>query len=568
MNNTLYQIMVNNTPKFNKDVTEGTAKGIFETVPEYINDRIISGMLALSPSVDMKYLGLRYVTPKEEVTKIVFNNINSVLYDIAKNDIYLVELKFTYQGKPFSRYLYLPYSEPGNLITFSDTLYHILPVLSDSVITPSYNEVFVRLLKAKLSFTSTIKNFIVDGVTVPGEVINSQILRVNEAQIVDNIGKPLVSTSLYLTSNVGLVEAYRRYGGIDSVIVTNGDVTDYRVDYVVYESTRIRPKSLKEFGYSPHDLKICVKRSEIKSRSFIDNFTYGLIYILDMFPESAVDLENILYAKNVNLEIKLWKILLGRVSYKNSFSVDRMYGDVEEHFIALSGYVDEHIKSKLSVNSKGINDFFDMLAMILDKYNAWTLNSREYNSSIENRYIDILYYILYDIIVGFNRVILSINKRASKKAILVEKEIIKIMNNELSPKTILNLTRSSSLNLAISACDYSSDIKYPKITSVLEDQSRGQGARRGGKNQLPEAAKTLKGGDLGFGSLLFLGKQTPSPRFKLNLFLNYNVDTGRINHPSDLERRLKKLNNLLVGRQSENTNILESELTSIDNAVE
>ena len=64
---------------------------------------------------------------------------------------------------------------------------------------------------------------------------------------------------------------------------------------------------------------------------------------------------------------------------------------------------------------------------------------------------------------------------------------------------------------------------YPKITSVLEDQSRGNGVRRGGKNQLPEATKTLKGDDLSFGTLLFLGKTAPSPRFKINVFVKYAI---------------------------------------------
>lgn len=94
------------------------------------------------------------------------------------------------------------------------------------------------------------------------------------------------------------------------------------------------------------------------------------------------------------------------------------------------------------------------------------------------------------------------------------------------------------------------------------------GVRRGGKNQLPEAARTLKGGDLGFGTLLFLGKQTPSPRFKFNLFVNYDIHSGRIKHPKKFETTLTKLNNLLVGRQAENSHILESELGGLDNEVE
>ena len=40
-----------------------------------------------------------------------------------------------------------------------------------------------------------------------------------------------------------------------------------------------------------------------------------------------------------------------------------------------------------------------------------------------------LYYLAYDIILGFNKVIIGINKRASKKAEVSVKEIRKLMDN-------------------------------------------------------------------------------------------------------------------------------------------
>jgi hypothetical protein len=98
---------------------------------------------------------------------------------------------------------------------------------------------------------------------------------------------------------------------------------------------------------------------------------------------------------------------------------------------------------------------------------------------------------------------------------------------------------------------------------VLEDQARGSGVRKGSKNQMPESAKTLKGDDLGFGSLLFLGKEAPSPRFKINLFMDYNISTGKINQTNQKKRTLNKLNNLLQGRDV-NTDLIEAELVNDD----
>jgi len=64
---------------------------------------------------------------------------------------------------------------------------------------------------------------------------------------------------------------------------------------------------------------------------------------------------------------------------------------------------------------------------------------------------------------------------------------------------------------------------------------------------MPASTKVLKGGDLGFGSLLFLRKALPSPRFKLNMFVDYDVATGRIRYTEEMKETLKLLGDMLQG---------------------
>lgn len=61
------------------------------------------------------------------------------------------------------------------------------------------------------------------------------------------------------------------------------------------------------------------------------------------------------------------------------------------------------------------------------------------------------------------------------------------------------------------------------------------------------------------GSLLFLSKNAPSPRFRLNLFAKYNVYTGKLLPGDKTLERLRKLDNLLLGKEVENHKILDSE---------
>lgn len=470
MNDLLSGVIDNNSPKFNKNVVDGSINKIFKTFPQYLDYIFKSSILSLTKGIGLSYLGYRKMSPKEEIDKLIMTSENNVMYDVSNNDVYPIELMFTYNDVKFSRYLYLPYADRGNIINFSGTPYHVVPVLSDNILSPNHKEIFVRLLKAKLSFKSVVKNFIVNGDRVPGEVINCQILRVNEAQIVDNIGKPLVAVSSYLTAEKGFKGALKHYCGIHAkdIIITHGDTSELK-GYDIYESTKIKPRGLKENIYTPHDVKICIKQGNYNI-TLAKNIIFGTLYIFDMFSESANEMVDVINNGDFKVEKMYWQMYIGRLSYKNTFSIDRMYGDVVEHFDSLEGYIDNDTKDKLKNLGRGVNTFFDLVALVMENYSTWVMNSKEYNSSIENRYIDVKYYILYDIIIGFNRIILNINKRMSKKSKLSLKEIQSLFKSELSPKLILSLTKSSSMNLAIQGCSYTADIMYPKITSLLEDR--------------------------------------------------------------------------------------------------
>lgn len=66
-----------------------------------------------------------------------------------------------------------------------------------------------------------------------------------------------------------------------------------------------------------------------------------------------------------------------------------------------------------------------------------------------------------------------------------------------------------------------------------------------------------------FGSLLSLGKNLPSPRFKMNLFMDYDVHTGKVVCPKELAPGLSKLSALLQGIPT-NNNIAEAEFEVSD----
>lgn len=117
--------------------------------------------------------------------------------------------------------------------------------------------------------------------------------------------------------------------------------------------------------------------------------------------------------------------------------------------------------------------------------------------------------------------------------------------------------------MTIMLSDYSGDIMYPKVTSQLADQSQGNGVKKGRGSQFPESTKTLRGQDLYLGSLLYLGKVAPSPRFRTNLFMDYDIRTGKLKIPHDVKEKIMRLDSLLIGKEKPNSRIIEE-----DNEVE
>ena len=206
MNDALAQIIETTSPKFNKNVVDGSVKQILQLIPEYLDKIFQSSVRSLSSKIPLKYLGYRRMCPEEELNRLILSNSNKIRYDIAVSDLYVVEYLLEYDGQLISRPLYLPYTDKGNIIRISGTQYTLIPVLSDTVISPSHKEVFVRLLKRKIIFKRHIINFVVNGEKIPGQVIYADIIQVKNL-IKDSLqGRVITPMSLYLLGEYGVRE--------------------------------------------------------------------------------------------------------------------------------------------------------------------------------------------------------------------------------------------------------------------------------------------------------------------------------------------------------------------------
>src|SRR5574344_373515 len=119
------------SPKFNKQMVEGICYHRLNTAITYI-DRFIKYGCQSKTQTHLKYLGYKEVMPKDEL-KFLFNKTSKTEYDIAENDIYLVEFYFQYGDveEPLKYMFYIPFINKGNIIHLSGNKLLVMPVFAD-----------------------------------------------------------------------------------------------------------------------------------------------------------------------------------------------------------------------------------------------------------------------------------------------------------------------------------------------------------------------------------------------------------------------------------------------------
>lgn len=560
MNMVFAEMLENETPKFNYDIVNGFATKEIKNAPEYI-DAIIRSSMRSSTS-KLEYHGYRILGPKEEYDTLFTTGNNRINYDFAKSDLYKIELLMSYNGVRLpKRYLSLPFLDDGGLMDISDTTYHIIPVLSDTVVSPNEREVFVRLLRDKLTFKRLNHNIIQNGKSISGDIIHATIYRTNSRGFKDGLGNIVPPIALYILAEYGFKDAFLKYAGMVPLITYEKDVSAYMEDYTIFESTKFKPRTLKDNNYIGHNVKVMVPKSTILT-PLITNLISGLIYTLDVNNRRANEMVDAINGKDRFKEITFWKILLGKIIFKDNYSPDRITADMLDHFISLKSYIDDLIKDKLSEINIHVDNFFDLLAVILSQFSYWLLNHKTHSNNIFNRYIDNLYYILFDIILGINKTIFEISRKSFKKD-LNDREVSRIFNSNLSPKKIFSIVKSSSVNLTLLLLDYSADCKYPKVTSVLELQERGKNVTKSKSAVFPKATRHIVGSDTFQGNIYGLSKKAPTPKIRINPYITIDSKTRRPTPTDDIMEKIILLDKSFNGKLgSDNTKIheIESEL--------
>lgn len=556
MENHFANLLEENTPKTNPVIMSGLACFDLKRGEEYL-DRVLKLVAKTFPE-GITYDGYEVCSPYEEFEEATRSRDAGRIYDISKSYIYTIKLYFSLNGEKIPpRYLYLPYCEDGGIILMNGSQFHITPVLSDKVISPGQNDIFVRILQNRLKFKRVYHTVVVNNIKENMFVVWCQIykkpkLDTNKAPLTT---KALTTMAHYLFSNYGFTETFKRYAGFVPV-VGEEDINEENypdTDWIICrsahgENINLKPKTFISGNYKGTNIRLAIRKD--KWNEITKGLVAGFYYVIDNFPSyfNVKTLDN----------NPVYVILMGHILYTGNYGYDVLHDLMEIHFRGLDGYLDAIAIDKLAERGYKVDNFYDLLALMISEFNYLITDTENLRSSVYDKSLEVLYYVFYNITRNIITTRFRLVKLANKRSLTV-KDVTDMFKKNLYKRSIFTLTKG---NIITEALGYSGDNMSIKITSKVTEQESLPGATKGkSKHAGPSEGMMLTSSMAEAGNVLYLGKKHCIPTNRINPFVNIDLGTGTILPHEEFKALIKKTEDLITGR----INLNEEDLTSISN---
>lgn len=531
MDDELRKLVDNNTPKLNPLICNGLAVSHFTKVEEYI-DQVFRSAARGFPE-GLKYNGCKRCSPFEEfskVTRLGDPRAPKRQYDVAKSDIYLMKYFFSFNGVDIPpRYIYLPFISDAGYITLGGARFNISPLLIDRVISISADDIFIRLLRDRLTFERLVHSFMIDGVQEVTQVIWSSIYHRNTKmrKLIATTGAKS-SVLHYLFCKFGFTETFRKFGKCQPVVgLTEINEENYpSSDWVICSSRKIKVKSFGKGYFEPSNVRVAIKKTEFTP--MVKGMVGTFFYLVDHFPSR-------IKPEHLNSK-RLWMVLMGHIVFTGSINEGKLHDDIEDHIESLDEYLDSIIANKLKDIDIHVSDIYELLAVIMETFNDRLLEATNKISSMYEKEVSTLHHVLYEITSAI--FMLYFKLKAGAKKVLTDKEIISTMNMTLKTGLIYSITRNHG---EVSTVSSPGDNKVFKITSILKPQSASN--RTGGRKDnaaLLDPSSRLHASVAEVGGAFNLPKASPDGRSRINPHLKIDPK-GLVLRDPDLVKLLDEV---------------------------
>ena len=524
------EMVIENSPQMNPLVMKGISTFTMPLAETYLS--MVFRSAAKSLPKGMEFVGIESYTPEEDFLIQTKDKNNRRGFNIAESSVVTVKFVFRFKGEIIERPITLPFTNEYGLFHISGTEYHFIPVISDKVISPGFNDIFVRLLRDKLIFLSRYHSVCINenGETsnvVYGDIYRNKNKRDKRVAITTRAHTCVVH---YLLAKYGFDETFRRFAGFVPVVGHNEiNRENYPEDkWVICSSTQIQPHGWIANGPngSPYINK-CSIRLAIPVEywnSMTKSLVYGFYYVADHFPT--------LVTKEFLNNTSRWKILIGHIVFSGAYGFDKLFQSINDHVSTLDDYIDPMSADKLRELGMEVGDFYGLLALIVQNFSPMVMDRAKHQLSMFGKTLETLYYIFFDLTSGFFKAIYKLNRTAAERE-LTRRHVEDAFNKFFKAGTIFKLT---SGRIFVSTMSTSVDHSYPKCTAMAVPQEANTGGRRTTRGRLSVGdAQHAHGSMLQTGSILFLSKSDPSPIRHLNPYVQIEPNTMTFIRHSDPE---------------------------------
>lgn len=522
----LIEIMKATTPQINPVIGEGVAFHELKRVDEYV-DQIFKLISADFPD-SLTYVGYRRQTPLEST----LHKMKTGTYDFAKSSVYLNEYSFRYISREGTESsikvpLYLPYCAPGGIMYISGSRHVISPVLTDQVISLGQNSVFVGVIRGKVTFKQVPHTFICNGIAETVKVVWASAYNRSDRQKKDQTTtKAMASLAHYLFCKYGLFETFEKFAKITPVI--GGREIDEEhypsSEWVVCESTRLRPTTCLDRVYQATSLKVAIKKCDFNNMA--RNLVAGFFYVVDHFPD-RMSVDDLSSKAN-------WLVLLGIINVTGNRPHGYLLDEMKKHISSLDGYLDKPIELSLRDIGVNVRSFFELMGVIIENYNDWMLTDPGRAYSMYDKRVTVMQHLLFDVTKAIVYTLYDLQD-PRKSATL--RDVENVFKKNLKPGRIFKITKN---HRELSALSYSGDNKALKFTSALVPQAKLQTGPTGRGHSGGSETQKLHSSVAEVGGYLNIPKAEPSGRSRINPLVHLS-EKGVVMRNEDLRAMLDEV---------------------------
>lgn len=522
----LLRLIQQDTPQLNPRLATGFATEQLRYAEKYLDDVVRSAARGFPEG--LQYLGWKRCTPEEEYNQAICKrNFRRGLrksartsFETSESYVYLVKYRFSYNGEELPPwYVYLPYTTQAGQIMLSGSKFNISPVLADRVISIGADDVFVRFLRDRLTFKRLSYGFKANGLLEKIDVVYSLVHKGGDSAKSRKTVSAKTTMVHYLFCKFGVMEAFQRYAYCTPVIAEKINPIEYPPDQWIICSTNStihnKPKGFSKIGgnkiWETPKIEIAIRKEDWShmTKAMIGCF----FYIVDHFPD-LVTMDTVI---NTKFPTRQWMILLGHILFSGNMATGKLYDKIANHMESLDEYVDMITRSKMHDIGVEVDNFYDFIALIVDKFNEWLLSGADKINSMYDKELSVNYYVLFGNITDVFNFYFAV-KNASKKGL--DKETIRnLMSKYLRSGSVFKLRSGHG---EVTPHSYSGDNMVFKITSTLIPQSSstrpgGKGKKGGDRSAIEDPSKRLHVSVAEIGAYSGMRKSDPSGRSQVNL---------------------------------------------------